>query len=106
MFKLLKVSLFLFGILFLLSCSSQKMKYGTKTEIHDKADSLESLARIKQIKSLDFSDFTPGKFDNGKVAVNYRFLKPKIIEKNKRYPLVLVFHGSGAIGTNNTSRLS
>lgn len=105
MFKLLKVSLFLFGILFLFSCSSQKMKYGTKTEIYDKADSLQSLARIKQIKNLDFSDFTPGKFNNGKVAVNYRFLKPDKIEQNKKYPLILVFHGSGAIGTNNTSQM-
>ena len=83
MFKLFKVSLFLFGILFLFSCTAQKMKYGTKTEFHDKADSLQSLARIKYIKSLDYSDFKAGKFDNGKVAVNYRFLKPKTIEKNK-----------------------
>ena len=59
------------------------MKYGTKTEFHDKADSLQSLARIKYIKSLDYSDFKAGKFDNGKVAVNYRFLKPKTIKQNK-----------------------
>jgi predicted peptidase len=81
------------------------MKYGTKTEIYDKADSLQSLARLKHIKSLDYSDFKAGKFDNGKVAVNYRFLKPKKVEQNKKYPLVLVFHGSGAIGTNNTSQM-
>lgn len=81
------------------------MKYGTKTEFHDKADSLQSLARIKYIKSLDYSDFKAGKFDNGKVAVNYRFLKPKTIKQNKKYPLILVFHGSGAIGTNNTSQM-
>ncbi|WP_313098640.1 alpha/beta fold hydrolase [Epilithonimonas sp.] len=81
------------------------MKYGTKTEFHDKADSLKSLARIKYIKSLDYSDFKAGKFDNGKVAVNYRFLKPKTIEQNKKYPLVLVFHGSGAIGTNNSYQI-
>lgn len=105
MFKLFKVSLFLFGILFVFSCTSQKMKYGTKTEFHDKADSLQSLTRIKYIKSLDYSDFKAGKFDNGKVAVNYRFLKPKTIEQNKKYPLVLVFHGSGAIGINNTSQM-
>jgi predicted peptidase len=81
------------------------MKYGTKTEIYDNADSLQSLARIKYIKNLDYSDFKNGKFDNGKVAVNYRFLKPRKIELNKKYPLVLVFHGSGAIGTNNTSQM-
>lgn len=100
-----KIFTILFSVLFLFSCTSQKMKYGTKTEILDKADSLQSLARIKYIKSLDYSDFKPGKFDNGKVAVNYRFLKPKKVEQNKKYPLVLVFHGSGAIGTNNTSQM-
>ena len=105
MFKFLKISLFLFGILFVFSCTAQKMKYGTKTEIYDKADSLQSLARLKHIKSLDYSDFKARKFDNGKVAVNYRFLKPKKVEQNKKYPLVLVFHGSGAIGTNNTSQM-
>jgi hypothetical protein len=57
------------------------MKYGTKTEILDKTDSLQSLARIKYIKSLDYSDFKPGKFDNGKVVVNYRFLKPKKLNR-------------------------
>ena len=81
------------------------MRYGTKTEFYDKADSLQSLARIKYIKSLDYSDFKAGKFDNGKLAVNYRFLKPKKVEQDKKYPLVLVFHGSGAIGTNNTSQM-
>lgn len=100
-----KILTILFSVLFLFSCTSQKMKYGTKTEFHDKADSLQSLARIKYIKSLDYSDFKAGKFDNGKVAVNYRFLKPKTIEQNKKYPLVLVFHGSGAIGMNNTSQM-
>ena len=105
MFKFLKISLFLFGILFVFSCTAQKMKYATKTEIYDKADSLQSLARLKHIKSLDYSDFKARKFDNGKVAVNYRFLKPKKVEQNKKYPLVLVFHGSGAIGTNNTSQM-
>ncbi|WP_374444639.1 alpha/beta fold hydrolase [Epilithonimonas sp.] len=81
------------------------MKYGTKTEIYDKADSLQSLARIRQIKNLGYSDFKSGKFDNGKLTVNYRFLTPKTIEQDKKYPLILVFHGSGAIGTNNTSQM-
>lgn len=95
----------LFSILFLFSCHSQKMKYGTKTEIHDRADSLKSLARIKYIKKLDYSDYKPGKFDNGKIAVNYRFLKPNKVEQCKKYPLILVFHGSGAVGNNNTSQM-
>lgn len=101
-FKVLS-GLFLGLVLF--SCQSQKMNYGTKTEIRDKADSLQSLARIKQIKNLDYSDFQPGKFDDGNATVNYRLLKPKNLNQTKKYPLILVFHGSGAIGTNNTSQM-
>ncbi len=101
----LKVLPVLFSLFFIFSCTSQKMKYGTKTEIYDKADSLQSLARIRQIKNLGYSDFKSGKFDNGKLTVNYRFLTPKTIEQDKKYPLILVFHGSGAIGTNNTSQM-
>lgn len=89
----------------MLSCTSQKMNYGTKTEINDKADSARSLAKIKYIKSLDYSDFKEGKFENEKSAVNYRLLKPKKIEESKKYPLILVFHGSGAIGSNNASQM-
>lgn len=89
----------------LFSCQSQKMNYGTQTEIRDKADSLQSLARIKQIKNLDYSDFQPGTFDDGNATVNYRLLKPKNLNQTKKYPLILVFHGSGAIGTNNTSQM-
>jgi len=89
----------------LFSCQSQKMNYGTRTEIRDKADTLQSLARIKQIKILDYSDFQPGKFDDGNATVNYRLLKPKNLNQTKKYPLILVFHGSGAIGTNNTSQM-
>jgi len=103
--KIVKFLSFSILILSVISCVCHKTKFGTKTEIFDKKDSLKSLVRIKEIKNLDYSDFKAGKFDNGKVAVNYRFLKPKTIEQNKKYPLVLIFHGSGAIGTNNTSQM-
>lgn len=100
--KLLSFVLILFSVV---SCVCHQKKFGTRTEIYDKKDSLKSLARIKEIKNLDYSDFKTGKFDDGKSAVNYRFLKPSKIEKDKKYPLILVFHGSGAVGTNNTSQM-
>ncbi|SIS69272.1 Putative esterase [Chryseobacterium piscicola] len=102
--KTIYISL-IFASLIMLSCTSQKMNYGTKTEINDKADSARSLAKIKYIKRLDYSDFKEGKFENEKSAVNYRLLKPKKIEESKKYPLILVFHGSGAIGSNNASQM-
>lgn len=89
----------------IVSCVSSPTKFGTKTEIFDKKDSLKSLAKIKEIKALDYSDFKPGKFKDDKAEVNYRLLKPKNLDRTKKYPLILVFHGSGAIGTNNTSQM-
>ncbi|SHK32290.1 Prolyl oligopeptidase family protein [Epilithonimonas mollis] len=103
--KLKKNLSFSILILSVVSCVCHQTKFGTRTEIFDKKDSLKSLARIKEIKNLDYSDFKAGKFDNGKVVVNYRLLKPKNLNQNKKYPLVVVFHGSGAVGTNNTSQM-
>ena len=103
--KLAKFFSFSTLILSVVSCVCHQTKFGTKTEIFDKKDSLKALARIKEIKNLDYSDFKAGKFDDGKAAVNYRFLKPQNFNQNKKYPLILVFHGSGAIGTNNTSQM-
>lgn len=103
--KISKLLSFVLILSSIASCVCHQKKSGTRTEIYDKKDSLRSLARIKEIKSLDYSDFRAGKFDNGKLAVNYRFLKPSKIEQDQKYPLILVFHGSGAIGTNNTSQM-
>jgi predicted peptidase len=89
----------------LISCIPQKMKFGTWHKINDNPDSLQSLERKKFIKELDYSDFNSGQFKNEKIVVNYRFLKPKTLNKNKKYPLILVFHGSGAIGTDNISQM-
>ena len=103
--KIAKFFSFLILILSTVSCVCHQTKFGTRTEIFDEKDSLKSLTRIKEIKNLDYSDFKAGKFDDGKVAVNYRLLKPKNLNQTQKYPLILVFHGSGAIGTNNTSQM-
>lgn len=92
-------------ILSLVSCVCHQTKSGTRTEIFDNKDSLKSLARIKEIKNLDYSDFKAGKFKEGEAEVNFRLLKPKDLDETKKYPLILVFHGSGAVGTNNTSQM-
>lgn len=95
-----------FLMIFLLdSCSAHKMQFGKRTEMHDKKDSAQSLQRIAMIKKLDFSDFKTGVFNDEKIAVNYRLLKPQNVESSKKYPLIVVFHGSGAIGTDNQSQM-
>ena len=103
--NLLKFSVLFLLLFSIVSCVCHQTKFGTKTEIFDKKDSLKSLAKIKEIKNFDYSDFKPGKFKDEKAEVNYRFLKPKNLDKSKKYPLVLVFHGSGAIGKDNTSQM-
>jgi len=103
--KISKLLSFVLILSSIVSCVCHQTRFGMRTEIYDKKDSLRSLARIKEIKNLDYSDFKAGKFDDGKVAVNYRFLKPSKIEQDKKYPLILVFHGSGAVGANNTSQM-
>lgn len=98
--------LILFSIVFsIVSCVSNPTKFGTRTGIFDKKDSLRSLAKIKEIKSFDYSDFKSGVFKDDNISVNYRFLKPQNVDSSKKYPLILVFHGSGAVGTNNSSQM-
>ena len=41
---------------------------------------------------------------NGNI-LRYRYGEPKQIEKNKKYPLVVLLHGAGERGTNNISQL-
>lgn len=103
--KVTRFFLLLLTILFLNSCMSKNRNFGTKKEIFDSADSSKSLQRISFIKKLDDTDFQEGLFRNDKIALNYRFLKPKNLKPEKKYPLVIVFHGSGAIGTDNKSQM-
>lgn len=58
------------------------------------------------VASVDTSSFETGRFiaSDGSV-LPYRLLRPPTVEAGKRYPLVLQFHGSGGIGTDNLSQL-
>ena len=97
-------SLFIIAYLFF-SCSTHHKSFGTLTEINDKKDSSAHLERIQSIKKLSFADFKSGTFNDDKIAVNYRLLSPKTIDQNKKYPLILVYHGSGAVGNDNTLQM-
>lgn len=103
--RVTKFSTFLISLFVIHSCVSRKTEFGTRTSIYDNKDSTKSLERIKFIKSLDYSDFKEGRFSKNENDLNYRLLSPKKITKNKKYPLILIFHGSGAVGLNNTSQM-
>lgn len=94
------------AILFaLVSCQPQKTTFGKKYEVYD-LDSLSSIEYAANIRKLDVSEFKENEFAKNNIKVKYRLLSPKTIQKNKKYPLVLIFHGSGAIGTDNQKQFN
>ena len=60
-----------------------------------------------RIRSLDNDVFAAGTYRGGEEAViSYRLFKPAVLQNAAAgYPLVVVFHGSGAIGDDNRSQL-
>jgi predicted peptidase len=56
--------------------------------------------------SVPVDAFAPGCFTRpGGGTIPYRLLRPAELVAGRRYPLVVIFHGSGAIGTDNTSQI-
>ena len=103
--KVIKFFYLLIGFCFFQSCVSRKTQFGTKTEIRDSKDSTQSLAKISLIKSLEYSEFKEGQFSNENKSLKYRILRPEKLDLNKKYPLIVVFHGSGAMGSDNKSQM-
>ena len=95
----------LFFIIFITACSThrQRSSYRILQQTTHSSDIQQQASAIKQIsKNL----FITGSFTGstgGKIM--YRLLSPAHTEAGRRYPLVLVFHGSGAIGNDNESQL-
>jgi predicted peptidase len=87
----------------LLSASSSHYDFG-KNLIPKDNDSIATKALFAKIKNIDNDVFDSMSFE-GATKINYRFLKPKKVKSNKKYPLVVIFHGSGAIGTDNLKQL-
>lgn len=103
----LKLSIFaLFIALILSSCSKYSALYGTR-KIQKNPDTIALKQRIAQIKSTDNAIFEAASFNgNGTPAIKYRLLRPKTATSNhKKYPLIIVFHGSGAVGDDNNNQL-
>ena len=58
------------------------------------------------IRTISNDVFKPYQYTgHNNITINYRLLAPEQVNGKDRYPLVLVLHGSGAIGTDNTSQL-
>lgn len=89
----------------LYSCNSSNPKFGKRLVVKD-SDTI-ALQKIKgEIKSVSNSVFEIGTYTGNKnIPIQYRLLKPKLKSTTSKFPLVIVFHGSGAIGTDNESQL-
>lgn len=74
--------------------------------INRTADSTLSKQALQKIRSMDNNLFDAAAFTgNDDIEIRYRLFKPRAKNSATQYPLVVVFHGSGAIGTDNTAQL-
>ncbi|HWK03518.1 MAG TPA: alpha/beta hydrolase-fold protein [Puia sp.] len=69
--------------------------------------SKDSTDKLKAgIRGISNDLFEPGMYTgSNEIAIRYRLLRPDTTKKKDRYPLVLVLHGSGAVGTDNMAQL-
>lgn len=99
------MALYIAGLACLGACSGWKNEYGySKVNLLISKDSANSVkARLRQIPVGLFDTGWYGSSDTP--AIRYRLLRPASPGSGQRYPLVLVLHGSGAIGTDDSSQL-
>lgn len=98
-----RLLLFIAGCFSVFSCTTQN--FGQKFEFHDAPDSAKSVAQKKYVRNLPFDGFKPNKIVFAEKEIQYRLLSPENPVAGKKYPLVIVFHGSGAIGNDNVSQM-
>lgn len=74
------------------------------------APTAEQLQTVETFKQAPIDAFVPGEFArSGKPALPYRLVSPLPAsgkDAGKKYPLVVIFHSSGGIGTDNLSPLN
>ncbi|WP_430402885.1 prolyl oligopeptidase family serine peptidase [Fluviicola sp.] len=92
------------AMIWLTSCVTNKKQFG-QTIIENTVDTTFSKQEILRIRSIDNNVFDTATFLGiEQIEIKYRLFTPK--QKSKvKYPLVIVYHGSGAIGTDNKSQL-
>lgn len=90
----------------LIGCSTNKEQFGERT-IENATGTALSKEEFSKIRSLNNETFDTVNFvGREQFGLNYRLYKPKLQEKGKSFPLVIVYHGSGRpIGTDNSSQL-
>jgi len=87
------------------TCLSQNEQFG-QVVFEENEHTQETKEEILKIKSLNNNIFDSATFISPEdEEIKYRLFEPSQQQSNKTYPLVLVFHGSAGIGTDNESQL-
>ena len=55
--------------------------------------------------SQNTNGYAAGYFVSGKDTLPYRYLQPLELEKDKKYPVIIILHGTGERGTDNKLQL-
>jgi len=71
----------------------------------DRSTPAAQAATTALLQGLDRNAWTAGRFQSGDQTLPYRLLPPARNDPGQRYPLVIVLHGSGAIGSDNLRQL-
>lgn len=90
---------------FLSSCAKYRADFGKNIKVDP--DTTFSKQRIATIKSVNSEIFVAGSFQGTtNTPIQYRLLKPiESSNKTQKRPLIVVFHGSNAVGNDNISQL-
>ena len=83
------------------SCTQKNLSYKLVTNNNYNKNTLA------EIKNIDINLFDTLNFTSNGIQIKYRFLKPENITgtNENSFPLVIILHGSGEIGTNNTAQM-
>lgn len=81
-----------------LAASAPELLTDTTTAAQQEADAA-------LINAVNADDFAAGSFTGAAGMLRYRLLPPPSVHAGQRYPLILVLHGSGAIGDDNRRQL-
>ncbi|HNB82788.1 MAG TPA: prolyl oligopeptidase family serine peptidase [Chitinophagaceae bacterium] len=96
---------FWFLTAFIIVSYSSKAQFGTFI-LEKRNDSMAVAEQISRIRSMESNPFEMAGFAGVEDSIiRYRLFKPEHPEGRKVLPLVLVFHGSGQIGSDNQSQL-
>ncbi|MNU52219.1 Alpha/beta hydrolase family protein [compost metagenome] len=71
----------------------------------DKPDSLTIARNRATVLQLSAAPFLKGSFSSDNVTIPYRLLLPGQMNRLRKYPLVIMLHNSGKIGTDNELQL-